>query len=339
MRYVDAHLEIQDLAVRVRIYPWALETADVLTVLPKLSAVFTAQARMFYRKVVTELLKEFLKSRTKSSIDVYEDRVCEISRRFDVKLRELYDFLLSTVTEDSGGRFGKRSSMVYEIIAERIGVHKGTVENMLRGFLSLVETDLFDVQVETTLEIEDDGKVRVHTFLMRFCEPDYDELFRSEHYVVIDLRDCTSTQQKLVVYRVLEKLYRFVDRNWRKLRLGTVLIAIDEAHTFFPQTREESEKELIESYLTMLARLGRARGIGLVFATHSPDDLNDLVLQLTNTKIVLRSEEKILEKLGVPSQERRTLMLAHPGLAYVRSFVYKMPIFVKLEPAKTIHVG
>ena len=123
------------------------------------------------------------------------------------------------------------------------------------------------------------------------------------------------------------------------MNLKNVVIFIDEAHLFFPQTREESEKEIIEQILTKLARIGRAKGIGLVFATHSPDDLNDLVLQLTNTKVILRSEEKILEKLHIPSNERKILTMAIPGLAYIKSFIYRIPIFVKLHPPKTVHVG
>jgi hypothetical protein len=66
--------------------------------------------------------------------------------------------------------------------------------------------------------------------------------------------------------------------------------------------------------------------------------LNDVVLQLTNTKIILRSEEKVLERLGVPSTERRFLAMAVAGLAYVSSFAYKYPIYARIKPA-AYHVG
>jgi DNA helicase HerA-like ATPase len=39
--------------------------------------------------------------------------------------------------------------------------------------------------------------------------------------------------------------------------------------------------------------------MGVVFATHSPADLNDLVVQLTNTKIAMRSEPKVLERVDM----------------------------------------
>ncbi|NPB00100.1 MAG: ATP-binding protein [Crenarchaeota archaeon] len=326
---IDAAIEDND--VQIIIYPWALTTGNVILILPRLSAVFTAQARMFYRKILLELVREYLKNRkgehsTAEKLD-YNNLVREV-RKHGITLRELYDFMFHSLDQ-----MGRRNIMVYQYIADKIGVHKGTLENIIRGFLSLIETDLFDVSLCVSIEGYGDLTVEI-------TEPNYDEVFRND-YVVLDLRETSIAQERLVVYRVLDRLYKFVEKEWirRGGKRESVIIAIDEAHLFFPQTREESEKELVERYLTMLARLGRARGIGLVFATHSPDDLNDLVLQLTNTKIILRSEEKILEKLGVPAKERRILILAPPGLAYVRSFIYRMPILVKLDPAKTIHVG
>lgn len=326
---IDA--SVNDNDVKIVIYPWALTTSNVILILPRLSAVFTAQARMFYRKILLELVREYLKiykgERSAADNLDYNNLVREV-RKHGITLRDLYDFMFHSLDQ-----MGKRNIMVYQYIADKIGVHKGTLENIIRGFLSLIETDLFDVALCVSIEGYGDLTVEI-------TEPNYDEVFGSD-YVIVDLRETSIAQERLVVYRVLDRLYKFVEKEWirKSGKRSSVIIAIDEAHLFFPQTREESEKELVERYLTMLARLGRARGIGLVFATHSPDDLNDLVLQLTNTKVILRSEEKILEKLGVPAKERRILILAPPGLAYVRSFIYRMPILVKLDPAKTIHVG
>ncbi len=331
IRKMKIYAKIENIDVEILIYPWALITHDVIMILPRLSAVFTAQARMFYRRILLETVREYVR-RIKGDVSQAEEltynNLREIVRKYGITLRDLYDFMFHSIDQTS-----RRSIMVYQYIADKIGVHKGTLENIVRGFLSLIETDLFDVSVRVS--IEGYGEV-----IVKMAEPDYNEVFRNK-YVIVDLRETNIAQERLVVYRVLGKLYRYVEKIWisRGARRESVIIAIDEAHLFFPQTREESEKELVERYLTMLARLGRARGIGLIFATHSPDDLNDLVLQLTNTKVILRSEEKMLEKLGVPAKERRILMLAPPGLAYVRTFIYRMPILVKLDPAKTIHVG
>ncbi|NPA23825.1 MAG: ATP-binding protein [Crenarchaeota archaeon] len=331
VRRIVADARVENLDIEVVLYPWALTTSNVIMILPRLSAVFTAQARMFYRKILLEIVREYVRTckgehSTAENLDY--DNLVRVVRKHGITLRELYDFMFHSLDQP-----GRRNVMVYQYIADKIGVHKGTLENIIRGFLSLIETDLFDVSLGVSIEGYGDLTVEI-------TEPNYDEVFRND-YVIVDLRETTIAQERLVVYRVLDRLYRFVESEWirRGGKRESVIIAIDEAHLFFPQTREESEKELVESYLTRLARLGRARGIGLVFATHSPDDLNDLVLQLTNTKVVLRSEEKMLEKLGVPSKERRILLLAPPGLAYVRTFIYRMPILVKLDPAKTIHVG
>ncbi len=71
-----------------------------------------------------------------------------------------------------------------------------------------------------------------------------------------------------------------------------------------------------------------------------PEDLNDAVLQLTNTKIVLRSEESVLERLGVKAEERRFLVTAEAGgVAHVRSFAYRYPpVYIKFSP-NAYHVG
>ncbi len=312
--------------VTFRIFPWALETSKVLFYLPKFTPVFTFQARMFYKRVLLEVIKLYVQKKLGGrEVSDSVKQLCKTLSERGVTLENVYDFMLEPVESERG-----KVQAVYESIGGRLGIHSGTLTNMLRGFLSLVETGLFDVA--TCIE---HGSARVQ---VRITEPSYDELFSSNRYIVIDLRETTPSQQRLIVYRVLERLYRYITSR-RGSSGSTVLVVIDEAHTFFPQTREEAEKELIESYLTMLARLGRARGIGLVFATHSPDDLSDLVIQLANTKIVLRSDEKILEKLGVPAQERKALVLAPPGLAYVKSFVYRTPIFVRLAPPRTLHVG
>jgi DNA helicase HerA-like ATPase len=50
--------------------------------------------------------------------------------------------------------------------------------------------------------------------------------------------------------------------------------------------------------INKLTRLGRVRRMGVVFATHSPADLNDLS-QLTNTKIAMRSEPKVLKRVDM----------------------------------------
>jgi hypothetical protein len=60
----------------------------------------------------------------------------------------------------------------------------------------------------------------------------------------------------------------------------------------------------------------------VVFATHSPADLNDLVIQLTNTKIAMRSEPKVLERVDM-AEYAGELAYAQSGVAVAKSFVYR----------------
>jgi DNA helicase HerA-like ATPase len=252
--------------------------------------MLTDQARMFYRRVI-EKVKERIGG--------------------ELTFKRIFEYLTqrSEVPSSRG-----RSSMVYDVIGDELGIHSGTMENIVR----------------TILAVDESGMVDVENCNIRIMEPDYREVFAPGH-VVVHLVDATPIVQRIVVYRVLERIYEFMGPEHLKDKDRIAVILIDEAHLFFPQARSEDEKSMIEAHLTRLTRLGRGRGIAVVFATHMPSDLNDAVLQLTNTKIILRSDEKVLETLGVPSSERRFLTTAATGLAFINSFAYKYPIYVKVR--------
>jgi DNA helicase HerA-like ATPase len=75
---------------------------------------------------------------------------------------------------------------------------------------------------------------------------------------------------------------------------------------------------VVEAVINKLTRLGRVRRMGVVFATHSPADLNDLVIQLTKT--AMRSEPKVLERMAEYAGE---LAYAQSGAAVAKSFIYR----------------
>jgi len=113
-------------------------------------------------------------------------------------------------------------------------------------------------------------------------------------------------------------------------------IFIDEAHYYFPQegAREDFNKEA--AVINKLTRLGR---MGVVFATHGPADLNDLVIQLTNTKIAMRSEPKVLERVDM-AEYAGELAYAQSGAAVTKSFVYRThAVTFKTLPPQTRHRG
>jgi DNA helicase HerA-like ATPase len=243
----------------------------------------------------------------------------EVERRLGGRptFREMFQFLTGPSEVQAGGR----PLLNYEAISRSLGIHVSTLENIVRAILAVEESGVVDVS---------GGGVAV-------AEPNYGELFRPG-YVAVHLAGAPPMVQRMAVYRLLEGVYRVMGREHLRDRERTAAVLIDEAHLFFPQARTEDEKAAIEAHLTRLTRLGRGRGIGVVFATHMPDDLNDAVMQLANTKIVLRSEERVLERLGVPPQERRFLAAAPAGLAYVKSFALRHPVYVRIAP-RSFHLG
>ncbi len=134
--------------------------------------------------------------------------------------------------------------------------------------------------------------------------------------VVVDLREFREAPLA-VVYRVLPRVFEARDEELARGAAPSPM-SIDEDHYYFPQggAREDFNKEVVEAVINKLTRLGRVRKMGVVFATHSPADLNDLVIQLTNTKIAMRSEPKVLERVD---------MAEYAGayaLAVAKSFIY-----------------
>jgi len=94
---------------------------------------------------------------------------------------------------------------------------------------------------------------------------------------------------------------------------------------------------VVEAMINKLTRLGRVRRIGVVFATHTPDDLNNLILQLTNTKIALRSEEHVLERVGLREYSSE-VTYAQDGVAVVKSYVFRThAVTARTIPPQTMH--
>ncbi|ABO08720.1 AAA ATPase [Pyrobaculum calidifontis JCM 11548] len=284
--FTRAEVEVESPAgrARMRVYPWALESRDILRHLPRAVSILSQQAKMFYKRVLQEAWR---KGAPRDAAG-------------------LFQFLTSPT-----GEAGRRPAIMYEAIGASLGLHVSTMENIVRALLSVIETGLVDVR----------GEARV-------VEPDYREALSG--YAVVDISALGVGQQRLVVYRVLDAVYQ--------LARPITAVLVDEAHLFFPQTRSEDEQAFLEALLTKLTRLGRARGVAVVFATHTPDDLNDVVLQLANTKAVLRSDTKVLEKLSVPPSERRFIALAERGVAYLWSYAYRVPVYVKVKK-RAAHFG
>ncbi len=284
----------------VTLIPWALSTRSVLYRVHEVTGMLTDQARMFYYRIIREVMRRM---------------------RGGLTFKAVFQYLTSVSDVQMSGR----QLLNYEVIARNLGIHTSTLENILRTILAVDESNIVDVAYGG-----DNVKLKV-------IEPEYGKILEPG-YVVLHLVGLPPVAQRIFVYRVLDGVYGFMGPEHLRNKGRLAVVLIDEAHLFFPQARSEDERSMLERHLTRLTRLGRGRGISVVFATHVPDDLNDAVLQLTNTKIVLRSDEKVLERLNVPQSERRFLTVADAGVAYVKSFTYKYPLYVKVKPI-AYHVG
>ncbi|BCU67704.1 ATPase AAA [Sulfolobales archaeon HS-7] len=184
-------------------------------------------------------------------------------------------------------------------------IHKNTWDNVVRGLSLLRETGLFDLKFE---------RERIN-----------DAITKSSKIVVLDLYngDIDDFSQKVVMYYFLDKL--FTERE-KELRTGSLKsryhVIIDEAHRFFP-SRDNADDEVylrkVSGKISLMMRLGRRRKLGFTFVTHDPTDLNEIVEQLANTKVVFRIRDTIAERLGIPSKEAKKLSWERNGKAYVVS--------------------
>jgi DNA helicase HerA-like ATPase len=153
--------------------------------------------------------------------------------------------------------------------------------DIVRRMNMIYETGLFDV----SYAVAEGNSQRVFA---AFGVPDYMEL---EGLVVVDLREFRESPSvaSAVVYRVLSRLFEARDEELaRGAAPSPTFIFIDEAHYYFPQEGAREDFNKVAAVINKLTRLGRVRSMGVVFATYSPADLNDLS-QLTNTKIAMRS--------------------------------------------------
>ncbi|MCS7099991.1 MAG: DUF853 family protein, partial [Sulfolobales archaeon] len=246
------------------------------------------------------------------------------SRQAKIYLRHVIDYLeqefhkVSNFTHLSSALVEKRGE-----VERMLKIHRSTLDNIERAISFIASSGCVDVQIDG-LSIGIPGP----------------ELLSREFYspVVLDLDYAVSQGThfliaNLLAYEVLRGLY-----EWKKsggLTTRPTVVVLDEAHRFFPSEGTSAEEvELLADFIARVARLGRSRGMGIVFSTHSPKDVHKIVIQLANTKIVFRSEREYLEMLGVPPEYVRTLELAPDRVALIKSHVVRSgyAIFKTSEP-------
>ncbi|ABN70282.1 AAA ATPase [Staphylothermus marinus F1] len=217
---------------------------------------------------------------------------------------------------------------IVELIKE-LAIHKSTLENMIRQIGSLIDTGLFDIEVK---QGKGEDKYLHEPPIETMLEKHY-EIFEG-YPIIIDLEylqeNSIADPEKIisiVAFRILNRVFSWkILRTRQRIYTQPVIILIDEAHRFFPSKGGGREEyiEHVSSMIDRIARLGRARRLGLVFSTHSPKDVHDIILQLANTKIVLRMDKSQLSSLDIPSEYRELVIRASDRVGIVKSHILRM---------------
>jgi len=279
-----------------------------------LNPYFTRQA-----KDTLSRLLNYLRSRNAYVGSVYEF--------YDV-LREARNRLMEKPYAPRGVVVDPNREYVIELIKD-LAVHKSTLENIIRQIGSLLDTGLFDIEVPAGM-----GEDKyLHEPPLEIILDKHHELFKG-YPIIVDLEYpqeySHADPEKLmsiIAFRILNKVFEWkLAMTRRRISTQPVVIFIDEAHRFFPSKGGGREEyiEHVSGMIDRIARLGRSRRLGLVFSTHSPKDVHDIILQLANTKIVLRMDKTQLSTLDIPSEYKDLVMRAGDRVGIVKSHALRM---------------
>ncbi|MEM1695113.1 MAG: ATP-binding protein [Desulfurococcaceae archaeon] len=315
LRFVKAAVEVnygccKDL-VHYYVVPYALRYTDFKPKeLVALNPYFTRQAKDALLRLTYALKQK--NAYIETIYDLYE------------ALKEAR-FRIEEKSRPRGVVLDPNKEYVVEVIKD-LAIHKSTLENMIRQIAAITDTGIFDVYVKG----HGDKYLR---------EPPIDYILE-KHFekfngypIVVDLEFLQLHSQadpektiSIVAFRILNKVFEWkLVQSRFKFETQPILIFIDEAHRFFPsKSGVEEYLEHVSGMIDRIARLGRSRKLGLVFSTHSPKDVHDIILQLTNTKIVLRTDKTHLSTLDLPAEYRDFITRASDRVGVLKSHVLRL---------------
>lgn len=287
--------------ITVNIVPYAFKFTEVKgSELAELNPFLTSQARDQLPRIILALERYGIKVHT---------------------LKDLISILRESLRDRRGGKGGYEGKVTpSDIIYHELGIHRGTIENIVRNLGVLEDSGIFDVILGNEYVYEPDLYWLLETLRGGLIVIDLE--FLREHTPIL-----AGNVESIVALRILCRAFKWkILKYARRERTQPVIVVVDEAHRFFPAVGGGEGEYVVQvaNMLASIARLGRARGLGIIFATHSPKDVHDIVLQLTNTKVIFRMDPALIDKLDLPSEYKRFIVKVSDRVAVVKSHILRL---------------
>ncbi|MEM4816093.1 MAG: DUF87 domain-containing protein, partial [Desulfurococcaceae archaeon] len=327
LRYVEATLEVnygdsKELNT-LYIIPYGFRFTDFTSrEFVSLNPYFTRQAKDSLSRLINYL----------RSMNVYLETIDDLYEILREARYRIYE-----KTEKTFSKQSRELDKEYVInLIKDLAIHKSTIENIIRQIGSLIDTGLFDIVVDDKsrdkyLQEPPIDMVMENHFKLFKGYPIVVDLEYLQEHSLADPEKVIS----IVAFRILNKVFEWkLVRTRQRVVTQPVIILFDEAHRFFPSKTSGREDyiEHVSSMIDRIARLGRARRLGLIFSTHSPKDVHDIILQLTNTKIILRMDKTQLSNLDIPSEYRELITRASDRVGIIKSHVLRTGYFTFRTP-------
>lgn len=129
------------------------------------------------------------------------------------------------------------------------------------------------------------------------------EMFRGGQTTVIPTGHLRGQTEKLVLLALMTHIVENKiesDVDYPDIKGQPLLLAVDEAHEYLGETDRPRERYLVRNF-RRAAKRGRKDKFGLFMVTQNPQDVDDEVLQQTNTRIYLGLQPEVVEQIRVPS--------------------------------------
>ncbi|BDC18920.1 ATP-binding protein [Acidianus sp. HS-5] len=312
----------------VDVIPYSINFFDNIKNFHKLTPYFTSRASMHWESLIDKMLENvkvnlhdifggYIDDGILSEILMYRvtpTYLAEDWRKISIMPSDLFKLNLTTKSQNiskSYASFNKDGLTVYlgrafQDSMKALDLAPSTKEAITRTLKAYDGYGIFTVKGTVNFKPED--------------------AFKLNDKIVVDLSFVMNYSASIeavatIAYKILEDIFNWKTElyNRKSEENKLTLIIMDEAHEYFPQGNSETiAKDIIEELINKVMRLGRVRRMGMILATHMPDDLNPLVLQLTNTKVVMRNDINVIKRLGIEKYED-FLLHATPGLAIINS--------------------